>query len=549
MALSAKYQSFLSAPATGALAPGASINYVPTATTVAEPTAILKHLAAQGKLLKTKAQKLLSAIEGSDGLCLDVETTLEFVNGGGAYLPGLDDNFVSDRTVTFPTVHIVQFDSQQKIASIRIYWDQASLLRQIEVIGSRARNWPIRDASDQIRIIKACASAAPAVSTASSRRNTSAGNSEDGSRPQTSRSNTSATGDPHASLSLFQPREEDDRPETPSEYSVERARSAKPVSRGLAEIISPEHQAPQRSSSPAKAGAGKKFQPIRLFDTEEEHEQGGQRERGIKTNSKKYDHFVFGEGEDAAEHDTRPTSRSKKHTSQWGFEDFATPEVTKTKVLPQHTKQFGWSDDEEAEDSPVKRPVVHQPRKDAKTHFDFDDEATPVANRTKNVSSKGTKHNDGLGLYQDPVHDDEKSGENGPLSNITKNVNNEKRSKHFNSSFDITDSSPNPSHTSKPGDENGSALSERETKQRGINIAGNGMGASKGHEQATVKQRGINIGGDGMGGKKGTNRDWIFGGPEEEDENPTTTITGKKMNGPASKRDKNAPSEKSFWDF
>lgn len=104
MALSAKYQSFLSAPVAGALAPDASINYVPTTTTVAEPAAILKHLAAQGKLLKTKAEKVLSAIESSNGLCLDVETTLEFNTGGGAYLPGLDDNFLSDRTVTFPVV-------------------------------------------------------------------------------------------------------------------------------------------------------------------------------------------------------------------------------------------------------------------------------------------------------------------------------------------------------------------------------------------------------------------------------------------------------------
>lgn len=104
MALSRAYQSFLAAPATSALAPGASINYVPTTTTVTEPNAILKHIAAQGKLLKKKGEKVLSTIESSNGLCLDVETTLEFVNGGGAYLPGLDDNFVADRTVTFPVV-------------------------------------------------------------------------------------------------------------------------------------------------------------------------------------------------------------------------------------------------------------------------------------------------------------------------------------------------------------------------------------------------------------------------------------------------------------
>ena len=104
MALSAAYQTFLSAPAASQLAPGASINYVPTTTTVTEPAAILKHLAAQAKLLKKKSEKVLSAIESSNGLCLDVETTLELINGGGAFLPGLDDNFISGRTVTIPVV-------------------------------------------------------------------------------------------------------------------------------------------------------------------------------------------------------------------------------------------------------------------------------------------------------------------------------------------------------------------------------------------------------------------------------------------------------------
>lgn len=226
-----------------------------------------------------------------------------------------------------------------------MHWDQASLLRQVEVIGSRARNWPIRDAKDQIRLINACAAGAPAASAASSRRNTSAGTSDAGSRPQTSRSNTSATTDPHASLSLFAPREEEDEPQTPDGPKVERVRAAKPPSRGLHEIISPEHQAPERSASPAKAGASKHYHPIRVFDKEEGAEKGPA-QHSIKTNSKKYEHFEFGTGEDAPQLEQRPTSRSKKHTSQWGFEDFATPEVTRTKILPQQTKSFSWSDDE-----------------------------------------------------------------------------------------------------------------------------------------------------------------------------------------------------------
>lgn len=51
-------------------------------------------------------------------------------------------------------IHIVHFDSENQIKQIRIHWDQASLLRQVEVIGARGRAWPIRDAKDQIRLLK-----------------------------------------------------------------------------------------------------------------------------------------------------------------------------------------------------------------------------------------------------------------------------------------------------------------------------------------------------------------------------------------------------------
>lgn len=104
MSLRAIYTAYLAAPSTGAFAEGASINYIPTLTTINEPTAILRHLAAQQKLLKKKSERIVSAIEGPSGLCVETETTIEFLSGGGAILPGLDDNFLSDRTVTLPIV-------------------------------------------------------------------------------------------------------------------------------------------------------------------------------------------------------------------------------------------------------------------------------------------------------------------------------------------------------------------------------------------------------------------------------------------------------------
>lgn len=111
MSLQSLYQSFLAAPSAGALAEGASLNYITTLTTINEPAAIIKHLTTQQLELKKKQERVISAIESSDAICLDVETTLEFVSSGGAYLPGLDDNFLADRVVTFPLVSLIVLHS------------------------------------------------------------------------------------------------------------------------------------------------------------------------------------------------------------------------------------------------------------------------------------------------------------------------------------------------------------------------------------------------------------------------------------------------------
>jgi hypothetical protein len=105
MSLSATYKAFLASPSPSALADHASLHYITTLTTINEAPAIIKHFTVQEKLLKLNEQKVLSTIESPDGgLCVDVQVTIEFIQGGGAYLPGLDDNFVSDRLVTFPMV-------------------------------------------------------------------------------------------------------------------------------------------------------------------------------------------------------------------------------------------------------------------------------------------------------------------------------------------------------------------------------------------------------------------------------------------------------------
>ena len=113
------YQSFLASPSSSTLNDDASLNYITTLTTINGAAAIMKHHAAHQKVLAKRVEKVLGCVEGSDALCLDVETTLEFLTGGGAYLPGLDDNFLVDRVVTFPMVITIrrgpQYDTRANL--------------------------------------------------------------------------------------------------------------------------------------------------------------------------------------------------------------------------------------------------------------------------------------------------------------------------------------------------------------------------------------------------------------------------------------------------
>lgn len=40
-----------------------------------------------------------------------------------------------------------------KIRSIRVYWDQATVLKQLEIVGARGRGWPITDGNNQIQLV------------------------------------------------------------------------------------------------------------------------------------------------------------------------------------------------------------------------------------------------------------------------------------------------------------------------------------------------------------------------------------------------------------
>ncbi|PQE24698.1 hypothetical protein CJF32_00006979 [Rutstroemia sp. NJR-2017a WRK4] len=584
MGLQAVYQQFLTAPNPSLLASDASLHYITTLTSVNGPAEIIKHINGQEHKLKKKEEKFLNVVDGGNSIAAEIHTTIEFQTSGGSYLPGLDDNFLADRTVTFPIIHIVTFDTNNKIQQIRQNWDQGSLLKLIDVIGKSGRNWPIRDGKDQIQLIASSVK----HSVVSDKPSTSNGSSE------RSRGNSNATRDPHASLSLFAPREEVVQESLPA--VVAPRSSAKPAPRNYHDLFvgndsdgSPttaQQDSPDRASrstsshkpAMAKAGATNKFAPSRLFDAQSEEDEfqndaestdGKPKDPVYRPNPARYNHFDFTDAPED-EQPIRPLSKGGKgtkgqHQSQWGFDDFVTPQKNvPTKVLRAAEVRHWGNSDDEVMDSPIKMKKMDKPRKDAQPHFEFQDDGTPKAERAIVGRPKGQGQNNGLGLYRDPLLDsDEEEHINARVVPGLSNV--KDRRKDFDKHFEMTDDSPkvgagengngvkvggdrakavkmmdanwaayDSSPVSKPQQEHG-PLSEMTNRnegpvQRGIMTMGDGMGGKKNvvSDELSENKKGIATTGDGMGGKKGAaGRSWGFGDESDGEEQQSVYRKGK----------------------
>ncbi|KAA8573824.1 hypothetical protein EYC84_005379 [Monilinia fructicola] len=379
MSLQSAYKQFLAAPTPSLLATDASLHFITTLVSINGASNIVKHLNGQDYQLKKKQETFLNIVEGTTSIAAEIHTTIEFKTSGGSYLPGLDDNFLADRTVTFPIIHIVSFDADGKIQQIRQNWDQGSLLKLIDVIGK-----------------------------------TDTGSNADSHTRARGNSNN-ATRDPHASLSLFAPRENVVRESHPA--AVEASVSAKPVPRDYHDLFvgknadnsSTLENDPSPPKAGSKAGAAKKFAPSRLFDANEDQStsDGRAQEKSkdlmYRPNPARYEHFDFTDAPEEEEPIRPATGKGGKgqHQSQWTFDDFQTPQ----KVVP--TKGPRAAEFKKAE----------KPRKDAQTHFEFQDESTPQHERRIVGRPRGQGHNNGLGLYKDILFDD--NGNETPASKKT----------------------------------------------------------------------------------------------------------------------------------
>lgn len=334
-----------------------------------------------------------------------------------------------------------------------------------------------------------------------------------------------------------------------------------PTGRGRSVASRARSRSPTKSIAP-KAGSSKNYQPVRLFENDEAaaaaidaNSPDGQ--RFYRPNPKRYNHFDFADGSDPQDAPKAGTAFDAlprtKHNSQWSFEDFVTPQKAPPRATRgQEVRHFGIENDEfpETPSAASRKPVQLRPRRDAETHFEFQDDGEPSGEPRAAAKPRGTGHNDGLGLYKNNLYKEDGAAPTpGPARALGNITNLKDRSKIFEAHFVMADKQPAASDAvSEPAgisDDRkkavqmmeshwGAEFDDAEDAQKennpvpGTNVSGKGD-----------DQRGIQVGGDGMGGKK-SGRSWSFGG--EDDETATPAVPGKKPG-------KATQASGDFWDF
>ncbi|KAH6689031.1 hypothetical protein F5X68DRAFT_76566 [Plectosphaerella plurivora] len=554
MSAAATYQQFLAAPNSSLLAANASLHYITTTSSFSGPTEIIKHLNTLRNQVTKKAETALDVIDGQNALVVIISTTLEFHTTGAVYLPGLDDNFLADRKVYIPITHIVNFDDQGKISQIRQTWDQGSLLKQVDVIGKSGRNWPIRDSQEQIKLITNCLKASGKIAASAPDANEiiirSRGNTQNAMR------------DPHATLSLFAPREQQE--DAVAQAAVSPYAGSRPHQRSITDILNDEPldepsspssgRARDQSPNKAKIGAGKNFAPSRLFDADpnaplepESPDETRSTDKFYRPHPSKFQHFDFADGSDpsdaavadaasaamTAKVGNRP--HSSKANSNWSFEDFTTPQKPKASKAFRHQDVRHWDTDRNTiQETPVHHNQKAHPQ--AETHFEFIDDGERTVD-PRQAHPRGAGTNEGSHLYENNLYNEDGSAPTpGPARALGNITNLSDRRKDFDAHFAMDDKSPRLSGQGQnPGitDNQKKVVNMMNANWSSYDKSPVVQKENKPQKQQT-EESGINIAGDGMGGRKGTNRDWMFG---EDDDTPK----------PATK--KPVAGQKSFWDF
>jgi len=326
-------------------------------------------------------------------------------------------------------------------------------LKQVEVIGSRSRSWPIREAKDQTRLIRSAIAAIPAdVGFAPP-----PSNNEEHSRPVTP--GKRRIKDPYAAESLtdlLSP-SKDDR--TEPVRPPRSAASAKPPPRDYEELFGSHADDDEPDATPSKptrgpiapkVGAGKHYHSNRIFGDEDEETHP---QIAYKANPKRFDHFeIGGDNSDREVHENLPNRPKSRHQPQWEHNDTFVPEKPRRELRGQEVSHLPW-DDFTPQPTPPPRPHVAQPRRDAETHFELKDpEEQPKGSRI--ISSFQNK---GLHLYRDPVFDSPSPQKENQAPNPSNPSN---RKNDFESHWHMTDSPQGNKYT----DENHKPVGQNRTQ-------------------------------------------------------------------------------------
>jgi hypothetical protein len=378
---------------------------------------------------------------------------------------------IQKANASFLQIHIVHFDAHQQIKQIRIYWDQGSLLKQVEVIGARGRQWPVRDGKDQTRLLRAAETARATPSQLAS--------------PQTTLPHRSSSPgkrrirDPYAAESLTQlisPSKETAEIESRAAEAAHRPASSgkrytkDPYGAGsLNEILSPTKQAPAHVAPFAPSSgrpATRNFSDIFVKDDdvpdspskpqrraprtieEEDRPATGpvDEDRSFyKTLAGKFSHFEV--GADNSDREVKQESRHGQHyhKAHWEFGDFNTPDKTTRSTRgprgEEEVPHFGFGD-EQNDGSPPPKLNVSKHRRDVDHHFEVNDEKDDDGRIIGSFQGRGQR------LYENRLFDDagqpklsDREQKDEPLSTTGNAAN---RKKNFVSQFELVDDSPVP---------------------------------------------------------------------------------------------------------
>ncbi|ORY82706.1 hypothetical protein BCR37DRAFT_392907 [Protomyces lactucae-debilis] len=155
MSKEAAWSRFMASPSAEALAANATLQYITSLYTVEGAASVVSHLNTTRKQTRNWKEATLKARETSSELILEAELSaeLDFDGQKNPWLPGLESNMFSGKKIHCVVVYFISF-VEDKISSVRLYWDQANLLRQVEAIGSQGRRWPIAEGSATVQLVK-----------------------------------------------------------------------------------------------------------------------------------------------------------------------------------------------------------------------------------------------------------------------------------------------------------------------------------------------------------------------------------------------------------